>query len=315
MLDLRQLRYFVTVAELQHVGLAAERLHISQSPLSRQIIQLEEQLGVQLFERARQRIKLSAAGHAFLQEAIGLLAQAERLEKQAQRLARGDVGTLAIGYVEGAIHNGVLPQALQALREPRPDARIELRALRSGAQLEALMRREIDLCLMYSAAPADDAALASLHLARESLLLAVPASDALAARSRVVAADLDRKSWIAAPRPLNPEARDRFVHACEQAGFSPDIHMEASTPATALSLVAAGMGYSMVQSSMRSASISAGLKFFELPWFPLEVNVHAVWRRADPSPLLCELLAILRLNLRTTRGTTLRRKKSKAARS
>ncbi|MBO8044304.1 LysR family transcriptional regulator, partial [Pseudomonas aeruginosa] len=111
MLDLRQLRYFVAVAEDEHVGRAAERLHISQSPLSRQIAQLEERLELQLFERSQQRIRLTADGRTFLAEARALLTHANRLESLARRLGRGDEGGLCIGYLEYAMHSGVLPTA------------------------------------------------------------------------------------------------------------------------------------------------------------------------------------------------------------
>ena len=119
MLDIRQLHYFVVVAEEENVGRAAEKLHISQSPLSRQIAQLEEKLGLTLFERAQQRIRLTRDGHTFLAETKAFLTHANRLESMAKRLGRGDEGGLCIGYLENAMHSGVLPNSLRELRKSR----------------------------------------------------------------------------------------------------------------------------------------------------------------------------------------------------
>ena len=126
MIDIRQLRYFVAVAEEEHVGRAAERLHISQSPLSRQIAQLEERLGLTLFERSQQRIRLTRDGQTFLAETRALLTHANRLESLGKRLGRGEEGGLCIGYIENAMHAGVLPNALRVLRVDRPNVHVAL---------------------------------------------------------------------------------------------------------------------------------------------------------------------------------------------
>ncbi|MGW7658202.1 LysR family transcriptional regulator, partial [Streptomyces tendae] len=126
MLDLRQLRYFSAVAETEHVGRAAEQLHISQSPLSRQIAQLEKNLGLTLFERSQQRIRLTRDGAIFLSEARALLRHADRLENLGRRLGRGEEGGLCIGYVADAMHTGVLPGALRRLQEESPGIHVAL---------------------------------------------------------------------------------------------------------------------------------------------------------------------------------------------
>lgn len=137
MIDLRQLKYFVVVAEEEHVGRAAERLHISQSPLSRQIAQLEERLGLTLFERNQQRIRLTADGQTFLAETRSLLTHANRLESLGKRLGRGEDGGLCIGYIENAMHSGVLSTALRTLRVSRPNVHIALYSQPPATQMKA----------------------------------------------------------------------------------------------------------------------------------------------------------------------------------
>jgi DNA-binding transcriptional LysR family regulator len=174
MLELRQLRYFVAVAEAEHVGPAAAALHIPQSPLSRQIMLLERQLALALFERNKQRIRLSRAGRELL-EARDLLAQAEHLEVCARRVALGASGTLTIGYVNGAVHSGILPMAPRLMCTRLSDIRIEMIQQRSARQIKMLRHREIDFAVVYNPAPEEEPELKSDCLLREPMVLAVPA--------------------------------------------------------------------------------------------------------------------------------------------
>ncbi|HEY2511709.1 MAG TPA: LysR family transcriptional regulator, partial [Polyangiaceae bacterium] len=149
LLDLRTLRFFVTVAEEEHVGRAAARLHISQSPLSRQIRKLEDDLGLSLFLHEKQRLRLTQQGRWLLGEARALLAHAARLEHEALHLAQGR-SHVVVGFVRTAIWSGILTAALRELRASRPDVHVELRPLHSSVQVAALARGEIGVGLVHS---------------------------------------------------------------------------------------------------------------------------------------------------------------------
>jgi DNA-binding transcriptional LysR family regulator len=141
MVELRLLRYFVAVAEAEHVGRAAERLHISQSPLSRQIRQLEDQLGLVLFDRERRRVRMTKAGRWFLEQARDLLSHADRLARDADRYGKGEIGRVSIGFVQSAMWSSVLPAALRRFQVVRPGVSIELHNMSSTSQIDAMRRR------------------------------------------------------------------------------------------------------------------------------------------------------------------------------
>ncbi|MFI1443638.1 LysR substrate-binding domain-containing protein [Streptomyces fructofermentans] len=290
MLDLRQLRYFEAVAETEHVGRAAERLRISQSPLSRQIAQLEKSLGLTLFERSQQRIRLTADGRVFLTETRALLRHADRLENLGRRLGRGEEGGLCIGYTADAMHTGILPAALRALREESPDIHVALYDQPSDAQFEGLRQRSLDIALVRTPPPAGDPDLDAAPLLRDPLLLAVPESHPLADRPEVPAEALDGQPWIAVGDPQDPGWRDRFVASCVASGFTPDIRLDASDPLTALGLVASGLGLALVQRSMVRGA-TEGTVVRELPWYEESVRLWAAWHRVDLRPVVASFRA------------------------
>lgn len=290
MLDLRLLRYFVAVAETEHVGRAAERLHISQSPLSRQIMQLEDQLGVMLFERSRQRIRLTPEGLDFLAEARLLLAHAQRIETFGRHLGAGAAGRLAIGYVEGAMHAPLLSAALRRFRRGRPAIALSLQGLRSGAQVERLRDRSLDLGFVYTPPAPDDPDIDGALVLDEPVLLALPANDPLCRRKAIRPEHLDQRPWITVVRQPGDTNRPAFLAACAQAGFTPDVMYETSDPLSSLGLVAAGLGLAVAQASLRSAA-PPEVVFRELPWFDRRVRVYMLWRRADPRPLVAAFRA------------------------
>ncbi|MBR7939083.1 LysR family transcriptional regulator [Burkholderia cenocepacia] len=285
MLDIRQLQYFIAVAEEEHVGRAAERLHISQSPLSRQIAQLEEKLGLTLFERSQQRIRLTRDGRTFLSEAHAFLRHANRLESLARRLGRGDEGGLCIGYLETATHSGVLPRALKTLRAERPSVHIALYNYPCAAQLEGLRERSLDIALVTEPPAPDDPELDSTMVLNDPMLLALPDGHPLAKKKTLVADDLAAQAWIGVTQQESAPRHGAFVAACAKAGFSPDISVEATEPLAALGLVAAGLGVTMIQQSLRH-QVSEGVVLRELPWFSYRTPLWAAWHKVNLRPLV-----------------------------
>jgi DNA-binding transcriptional LysR family regulator len=283
MIDIRQLRYFVVVAEEEHVGRAAERLHISQSPLSRQIAQLEERLGLTLFERSQQRIRLTRDGQTFLAETRALLTHANRLESLGKRLGRGEEGGLCIGYIENAMHAGVLPNALRVLRADRPNVHVALYNLSSAEQLEGLRQRSLDIALVSEPPTDDDPDLLGFQVLDEPMLLALPEHHPLSRQASLSPQDLAEQEWIGVqPRQ---DTNDEFVSACIRAGFTPDVRMQASEPFTALGLVASGLGIAMIQKGL-SHNAPPGVELRELPWLTLTTPLWAAWHRINLRPLV-----------------------------
>lgn len=287
MLDLRLLRYFVTVAETGSIARAAEVLHISQSPLSRQLLQFEARLGLQLFERAGKRLSLSGDGQAFLERATALLASARALERYAADLARGTAGRLRIGYVEGATATNLLDRIIARLPAGSGGVvpqNFDFLEMRSSEQWQALAERQIDLGLAYSAPPAAGELLTAHCVVDEPLRLAV-ARGTFAPGTPITPALLDGRPWIAFPEALNPALREHFLASCHRCGFHPDIRHEAADPAIIFRLVERGNGFAFRQSSAEKAE-HPRIDFHPVTWFPMRVTIHAIWRRQDQGALL-----------------------------
>lgn len=287
MLDLRQLRYFIAVAETENVARAAEMLHISQSPLSRQIKQLEDQLGVLLFERSKKRLHLTQEGRDFLVEARALMSNAFRLEAFGRRLGMGAAGRLAIGYVEGAMHANVLSHALQQFRRTNPKVALSLRASGTGDQFERLRQRTLDLGFVYRA-PEEASDLSSAVVIDEPLVLALHKDDPLRKTKTIQPAQLHQRPWIAVVRQPVDTVRASLLSGLQRAGFTPDIAYEASDPLSSLQLVAAGLGLTVVQASLATSAGTQDVIFRNLPWLNLRVSVHLVWRSDEQRPLVAQ---------------------------
>lgn len=284
MFELSQLRCFVAVAEELHFHRAAERLDMTQPPLSRQVQLLERHVGVALLERSSRSVRLTGAGRSFLPEAIRILRLADEAVVTARRAARGEHGHLAIGFTSTSGYS-LLPQVVRRLRQRAPEIGLTLKEAVSTAQAELLRDGRIDLGLMRPHAL--DSALDSAPLAVEALLLALPAVDIHDWPARPSLADLHgRRFLMYSPheaRPFHAMLTERF----ERAGVVPDIVEHVGQVHTMLALVGAGLGAALV------AEGAARLQFDGVVLRPIDTEparTVCAWRRANDNPTLALFL-------------------------
>ncbi|EIK53329.1 LysR family transcriptional regulator [Stutzerimonas stutzeri TS44] len=219
-MELRHLRYFIAVAEERNIGRAAARLHISQPPLTRQIQQLEEQLGVQLFNRTPRGMELTPAGELLLDEAKNINAVIEQATERTQRAGQGKFGRLDVAIFGSAILD-TIPRLLADFRNAYPDVKVVLHSMHKDEQLEALRQRRISVGFNRMLTPSPD--FAAELVDTEPLLLALHEDDPLARQPRVDFRALGEQPLILFPTGGRPSFLDKVLGLCQQAGFVPSM--------------------------------------------------------------------------------------------
>lgn len=292
-MELRHLRYFVAVAEELHFGRAAARLHIAQPPLSRQIRDLEREVGTPLFERVARGVVPTAAGRAFLVEARLTLAQAERALRGARRAAQGETGRLRVGFVEAATSSGLLPDVLGFFRLHLPNVGLSLFEMRSSQQEEALRDDRIDVGLLHDV-PADaDRWLSVEPVYEDPIVVALSSAHPAAKRARLTLADLAGESFVLFPRETAPTLYDELIARCRAAGFSPRVVQEAFAWHTATALVAAEVGVAFVPRSFARHG-DPTVHYRKLSRFAVTLQLAAAWKRGRQVPVRERFVTALR---------------------
>lgn len=305
--DLRQLRYFVAVAEEKHFGRAAARLSMTQPPLSQAIRALEETLGVELFARTRRTVELTPVGADLLPEVRRLLAAADGLRPLAQSLARGEAGVLSLAFVSTADY-GLLPLLLRDFGTRYPRVRLQLAEATSDVQVEELVAGRIDAGLVIAPLPPRHVAqLSYLPIAREPLVIAMPTEVSVRAGgpaaddwcdTPVSLADLADAPLVVFPRRLAPGFYDIIMDCYGAAGLTPRIGQEAIQMQTIVSLVSAGMGVALVPQSLRNLR-RTGVVYRPLREAVPAIETGLVWRTAQVSPVLAGFIDIVRAHAAT----------------
>ena len=288
-MELRHLRYFVAIGEEQHYGRAARRLRVAQPALSRQIQDLEKEIGFELFERLPRGVKLSAAGKLFLEDVRRILLEVNEAAVRAGRVALGQSGTLRVGFTENASWRGVVPQSFRQFRELHPDAKLQLQPSSSLEQLDAIRSGRLDTGFVFNV-PKTDPELDLLPVAVQQIELAAPKGHPLTKLKRLRLRDLADETFVWFPRRESPGLYDRLMHECFRGGLqSPRIVQEGLNEATILSLVANGLGVGWVLGTARWRC-PKGVVIMSVVDLKLPQPLALVWRRDNTSPLLASFI-------------------------
>lgn len=291
MFDFRQLRYFIAVAEELSFTRAAQRLHLSQPPLSQQIQALEQDLGVRLLERDKRNVALTIPGQLFLEQARQILAMAEDTRTRVAEAAAGFSGHLKLAYTVSVSFHPALPQVLLRLGQNAPNVKVWLSEMYTEPQFSAIRNGQIDVGFVRDVPThEDDARALRLDVIdREPLLLALPDRHRLAGRQSIELGEVIGDPFVIQPRELAATLYDRLVRLAAKAGFHPVIRQQAQQLNGLIALVAAGIGLALVPASMQAVKL-AGVSYVPLADHEAYLLLAVASRKENPSPVVSQFL-------------------------
>jgi DNA-binding transcriptional LysR family regulator len=282
MIDLRQLRYFQAVAEELHFGRAAARLAIAQPALSRQIQQIEQELGMPLLRRTQRRVELLPAGALLLERSRAIQQELARTLADVRRTGAGELGKLALGFIHSSTY-GLLPTVIRRFRQLYPGIELELHEMPITAQHTALVRGTIDLGLLrVQPAPAE---LEVATVLADPFVLAVPARHPLAARERVRLKEVAGEPFVMFSQSEAPLLHDRVQSLCEQAGFQPAVVQRATQLHTIVGLVGGGLGVAVLPATARNLH-PRQVRFLAIADKAEPLHIALAWRRGHETPAI-----------------------------
>lgn len=290
-MDLRQIKYFIAVAQELNFGRAAISLNISQPPLTRQIHQLEEEIGVQLFIRTPKGVELTQAGELLLQEALNIRALIEQATERTQRAGQGKLGRIDVGIFGSAVLDAI-PKLLLRFRSAYPDVHLVLHTMNKAEQIEALRQRRITIGFNRMLEPFPD--LVTELVKTEPLLVAANELHPLASKASLHLSELQHYPLVLFPSGTRPSFIDKVMDLCRREGFLPKISQEVGDAVSGVALVASGFGLCLVPESATSLKLP-GVVYIPLQDAPhATVDLSCIYRRDDQSPILTAFLDVVR---------------------
>lgn len=291
-MDLRRLRYFVAAAEEENFHRAAERLHIAQPALSKQVALLESELGCALFLRQKGRVRLSAVGRLLLDDGRRILREIDQVEERVRQAARGQLGTLRIGFRETAGRSLIVSRSFGRFRSTNPGVELRLQQMTSPAQSAALRSGELDVGFIYLS-PRHDRDLARIPVAEDRYYLVLQRAHPLARQETIRLRDLVDEPFVWLTRSSNAYYADTLLRTCLDGGLNPRITQEADSEATIMNLVAVGMGAGFVVAPA-AQSPNPGVVFRPVQELDSVLTLALVWREENGSPLVQAFVDVVR---------------------
>jgi DNA-binding transcriptional LysR family regulator len=269
MIDLRQMRQFLAIADKGSFRAAAKFLNMSQPPLSVSIQKLEADLGVTLIDRQTRKLRLTDAGRVFEEESRATLQRAERALERTRRAGRGYYGELRVVFLSSVVHR-LIPHALQAFRAEFPDVEVTLTEATTRQQMQALRDDMTDLSILMPPATFQTKWPRRI-LQSQAMVAALPEHHRLAGHSVIKLSDLAQDDWIMCPPQHGPGLHDSITEGCQQAGFSPRVTQQAHQMQSMLGLVSAGLGVTLVSQNLSNA-VYSGVSFAQISGVGTPVN-------------------------------------------
>ena len=289
-MEFRHLRCFVALAEELHFGRAAQRLAITQPPLSLSIQQLEASVGARLFERNSRGVSLTAAGDAFLPKANALLEQAAQAAREAREVGQGLAGQLQIGFAGTVLYRG-LPQVLREFGAAHPKLRLALRELSSSEQLVELVHDRLDLGFVHTTRV--PTGFSQILVSSQPFVACLPSAHALAGERVLPLERLQGEAFAVVMRAVSPDYHDRILAACADAGFEPALAFELRHWLSVVSVIAQGLGVGLVPAALQQAGLP-GVAFVPLAQALQPYDTHCLWRNGRDQSALGAFLAAVR---------------------
>jgi DNA-binding transcriptional LysR family regulator len=292
-MELRHLKYFVAVAEERHFTRAAQRLGMAQPPLSHQIQKLEHEVGTLLFRRLTRGVELTEAGHVLYEDARKMLDLAERAFSRVQSAARGQTGSVRVGFASSTVFHPIVSRIVRTYRESHPHVSICPSESNISSLVEGLIEEQIDVAIIRQTSLVTER-LHPVPLLDEKMLLVLPPDHRLSRSARIPLVEMASEQLILFPRAIAPVLYDDVISACQRAGFSPKLGQESTQVASAVSMVAAGFGITVVPDSIRLVH-PGGVTYHEIAGPQPLAHILAAYRSDERSKVVRDFVNVVRL--------------------